>query len=90
MQTTLRIDDRLYREAKAEAARQGMTLTRFLEDGIRLCLERKQVVAGKVHQFRVFESARASRLSPEEIERIAREEQEQHDLAKLGLTPSGN
>jgi antitoxin component of RelBE/YafQ-DinJ toxin-antitoxin module len=35
MQTTLRIDDRLYREAKAEAARMGITLTRFLEDALR-------------------------------------------------------
>ncbi len=26
MQTTLRIEDRLYREVKAEAAREGLTL----------------------------------------------------------------
>lgn len=36
MQTTLRIDDRIYREAKAEAAREGMTMTRFLEEGLRM------------------------------------------------------
>ena len=41
MQTTLRIDDRLYREAKAEAARAGVSLTRFLEDGLRLRLEKR-------------------------------------------------
>jgi len=35
MQTTLRIDDATYREAKAEAARLGMTLTRFIEDALR-------------------------------------------------------
>lgn len=35
MQTTLRIDDRTYREAKAEAARRGMTLTRFIEEALR-------------------------------------------------------
>jgi hypothetical protein len=35
MQTTLRIDDATYREAKAEAARRGMTLTRFLEEALR-------------------------------------------------------
>jgi uncharacterized protein (DUF433 family) len=40
MQTTLRIDDELYREAKAEAAREGVTLTRFLEDGLRLRLQK--------------------------------------------------
>jgi hypothetical protein len=35
MQTTLRIDDATYREAKAEAARRGLTLTRFIEEALR-------------------------------------------------------
>jgi len=35
MQTTLRIDSQAYREAKAEAARLGVTLTRFLEEALR-------------------------------------------------------
>lgn len=35
MQTTLRIDDTTYREAKAEAARRGVTLTRFIEEALR-------------------------------------------------------
>lgn len=35
VQTTLRIDDQLYRDAKAEAARLGVTLTRFIEDALR-------------------------------------------------------
>lgn len=35
MQTTLRIEDATYREAKAEAARRGVTLTRFLEEALR-------------------------------------------------------
>ncbi len=35
MQTTLRIDDETYREAKAEAARRGETLTRFIEEALR-------------------------------------------------------
>jgi hypothetical protein len=34
MQTTLRINDAIFREAKAEAAREGMTLTRFLEEAL--------------------------------------------------------
>ena len=40
MQTTLRIDDATYREAKAEAARRGVTLTRFIEEAL------KQKIAG--------------------------------------------
>jgi hypothetical protein len=35
MQTTLRIDDTTYREAKAEAARCGVTLTTFIEEALR-------------------------------------------------------
>ena len=34
MQTTLRLNDEIFREAKAEAAREGMTLTRFLEEAL--------------------------------------------------------
>jgi hypothetical protein len=35
MQTTLRINELIYREAKAEAAKRGLTLTRFIEDALR-------------------------------------------------------
>jgi ribbon-helix-helix CopG family protein len=35
MQTTLRLDDALYRQAKARAAATGISLTRFLEEAIR-------------------------------------------------------
>jgi hypothetical protein len=34
MQTTLRINDRIYREAKAQAARTGVTVTRFIEEAL--------------------------------------------------------
>ena len=35
MQTTLRIDDEVYRDAKVQAAREGATLTRFIEEALR-------------------------------------------------------
>ena len=35
MQTTLRIDDALYRKAKAKAASLGISLTKFLEEALR-------------------------------------------------------
>lgn len=35
MQTTLRLEDELYRQAKARAAALGISLTRFLEDAVR-------------------------------------------------------
>jgi hypothetical protein len=40
MQTTLRLDDELYRQAKAQAAARGISLTRFLEEAIREQLAR--------------------------------------------------
>lgn len=40
MQTTLRLDDELYRRAKAAAAEQGMSLTRLVEEAIRERLNR--------------------------------------------------
>jgi hypothetical protein len=35
MQTTLRLDDDLYRQAKTRAAALGISLTRFLEEAVR-------------------------------------------------------
>ncbi len=40
MRTTVRLDDRLLRDAKQYAARHGRTLTAVLEDALRLFLAR--------------------------------------------------
>jgi hypothetical protein len=40
MQTTLRLDDELYRQAKAQAAAQGISLTKLVEQAIREHIER--------------------------------------------------
>jgi hypothetical protein len=40
MQTTLRIDDQIYRQAKAEAARTGITMTQFIENALKSQLQR--------------------------------------------------
>jgi len=85
MQTTLRIDDRLYREAKAEAARVGVSLTRFLEEGLRLRLEQKMTLSATPHLFRTYAAAKPDSLPWGEICRVAEEEQQAHDIAKLGL-----
>jgi hypothetical protein len=83
MQTTLRIDDRLYREAKAEAARSGLSLTRFLEEGLRLRLEKKSTVSLTPHTFRTYTAGKPDTRSWEEIRRQADEEQNEHEVAKL-------
>ena len=88
MQTTLRIDDRLYREAKAEAARAGLSLTRFLEEGLRMRLEKGPPEATGDHPFRVYSAEPPESRSWEEIRRIADDEQTAHELAKLGFRPT--
>lgn len=40
MRTTVRLDDKLLEEAKQEAARQGKTLTAFMDEAIRKALAR--------------------------------------------------
>jgi hypothetical protein len=86
MQTTLRLDDRLYRAAKAEAAREGISLTRLVEDAIAQRLRAKPA-APATYSFRVLSSPGLC-LTNEQLRRIADEEQLAHDLHKLGLPPS--
>ena len=74
----------MYREAKAEAARAGVSLTRFLEEALRLRLERKQPAPTAPHAFRVYAGGPDAR-SWEEILKEAAEAEEAHDPAKLGL-----
>ena len=91
MQTTLRINDQLYRAAKAEAAREGITLTRFLENAIHMRLNKSlPKTTGKPHRFRVYQPDKPLSLSNVELRRIADEEQEKYDLSKLAIRQSTN
>jgi hypothetical protein len=45
MRTTIRIDDRLLKEAKQLAARTGKTLTAIIEDALRESLARQRISA---------------------------------------------
>lgn len=85
MQTTLRLDDQLYREAKAEAAREGVTLTRFLEDGIRLRLEQRAARSAVKPAFRIFKGKVSPSIPWDDLKCLADDELENHDRAKLGL-----
>lgn len=64
MQTTLRLDDDLYRQAKARAAALGISLTRFLEDAIREHLQAPEPFA-EGHAFRLPVSTSAGGLLPD-------------------------
>ena len=47
MQTTLRLDDEIFRQAKSQAAAQGISLTRFVEEAIREHLARPAFRPGR-------------------------------------------
>jgi antitoxin component of RelBE/YafQ-DinJ toxin-antitoxin module len=82
MQTTLRIDDELYREAKAEAAKQGITITRFIEEALRLRLERRPA-SGVPVELPTFTSEPGFDYSPAELKRLMQESEQKRDLTKL-------
>ena len=89
MQTTLRIRDDLYREAKAEAAREGITLTRYIESALSLRLAKsRSLPPGTPHPFPIHQPHRPIDLTSEELKRLADEEELQHDLKKLGIRPA--
>lgn len=89
MQTTLRIQDDIYREAKAEAAREGITLTRFLESALRMRLgrSRERALRGS-HPFPVYVPERPVELTNAELKRISQEDELLHDMRKLGMKPA--
>jgi hypothetical protein len=89
MQTTLRINDQLYREAKVEAARQGVTLTRFLEEGIRLRLHQSPLQTtnpNAPYPLPVHAATTPMGVRDEEIRQIAAEGEEEKDIQGLGIS----
>ncbi len=83
MQTTLRIDDNLYRDVKAKAALEGMTVTRFLEEGLRMRLRDSPKTPDSIPDFRVYgEHTPGSQWK--EVLRVAEEAQLEYDLEKIG------
>jgi hypothetical protein len=64
MQTTLRLDDELYRRAKAAAADEGLSLTKLVEEAIRERLTRVAPVVRRPH-LRLPVSTATGGLAPE-------------------------
>jgi len=54
MRTTVRIDDDLYRRAKADAARRGQTVGQLMEDALRAALRRSSPVPTELPALPVF------------------------------------
>ena len=64
MQTTLRLDDEIYRQAKAQAAAQGISVTKLVEEALREHLERATAVPPG-RRIRLPESTATGGLLPE-------------------------
>jgi antitoxin component of RelBE/YafQ-DinJ toxin-antitoxin module len=85
MQTTLRIDDQLYREAKA-AAREGVTITRYIEKALQLKLKQKTLPSSVASiALPTFAANGGFPFSPEELKVLEQESQVQSDRARVSL-----
>lgn len=82
MQTTLRLDDDLYRRAKARSAELGISLTRFLAGALERRLEADETPKSLVYELPVS-TARGAVMTPEEFRQRAGEAQLEDDLARL-------
>ena len=81
MQTTLRIDDKIYRRAKAKSSELGLSLTRFFEEAVeeRLArLERRTVSRIELP----VSSAKGPTLTAEELRRRVGAAELRDDLRK--------
>lgn len=83
MQTTLRIDDELYRKAKSEAARQGVTITRYIEKALKFRLRQGSGAhgAGRV-VLPTFAAGNGFPYTPEELKGLPQRTEATADRAK--------
>ena len=91
MATTLRLDEALYREAKAAAAKRGITITRWIEEALRAQLARGGVVAaaGPV-TLHTVEGGGGLPDDPEALKKLMRELDDEYDRKQMriaGLLP---
>lgn len=84
MQTTLRIKDDLYRAAKARAALEGVTISKFIEDALDAKLHQEVNKPRRSVAFPTFDGGGFPH-SPEELKRLIQDSQMEHDLKNLGV-----
>ena len=85
MQTTLRVDPTLYRDAKAAAAREGITLTRFIESALQI---RLSSASRRVTALPIFDSGAARDLDVLTLMHSAEAEFGQGQATKIALHDS--
>lgn len=82
----LGLDDTLYRRAKAAAALEGITLTRFIDEALELLLQYQRSAEAKPYGPVVlppFASGKGFDFGPDQLKRLLQESQLDYDLAKL-------
>ena len=84
MQTTLRIKDDLYRAAKARAALEGVTITKFIEDALDAKLHQDRHQPRQSVKLPTFDGG-GFPYSPQELKRLIEDSQMEHDLKNLGV-----
>lgn len=82
MQTTLRIDDQLYRRAKAKSSELGLSLTRFFEEAVEERLSRLEERPPKRIVLPVSPVS-GPPMSDEEFRRRVEAADLEYDLSKL-------
>jgi hypothetical protein len=91
VRTTLDINDDLLSRAKAEAARQRTTLTRLIEEGLRLRLESgaAELEPRPPFRLRVFEGGSSMRpdIDPTSNASLLAAADEEYDLRQAGHLP---
>jgi hypothetical protein len=92
MQTTLRFADQLLRDAKAAAAQNGVSLTRFIEDSVRQRLSAATRPASTRRRVRLPVSTAKGGWNPAfknwaDVKKALADEQLADDLRSLRLPP---
>ncbi|GJG85706.1 hypothetical protein tb265_08870 [Gemmatimonadetes bacterium T265] len=87
MRTTLDLNDALLVRAKAEAARKQTTLTRLIEEGLKLRLEQDEAPPEQrePYRVRVFGDPNGPKISHEEFMARVAAIEEEDDRRQLGL-----
>ncbi len=83
MKTTLRINTDLYRAAKARAALEGVTVTKFIENALEAKLHQEVNKLRRSVAFPTFDGGGFPH-SPEELKSLIQDSQMEHDLKNLG------
>lgn len=86
MQTTLRIDDALYREAKVQAAKEGISMTKLIEAALRERVHARKI-SRKPVKLPVFRGHGAAAMTPDMLKEFLHDMDHERDLGNLGLKP---